>query len=77
MRKITIRPHAALRMRQRNITEAEVREALAQPKEKHFYNEAHGRMNVRHRFPNMRLQILVGYEDGPDETIVVTVIDEG
>ncbi len=63
-------------MRQRNITEVEVREALVQPKDNHFYNENHGRMNVRHRFPNTDLQILVGYVDGPDEIVVVTVIDE-
>ena len=76
MKKITIHPHAELRMRQRNITEAEVREVLEQPKDKHFYNEKHGRMNVRHRFPNMGITILVGYEDRPDEIIVVTVIEE-
>jgi len=63
-------------MRWRNITEAEVREALGQPKERHFYNKKHGTMNVRHRFPNMDLQILVGYEDRSDEIIVVTVIKE-
>jgi len=63
-------------MWQRNVTEAEVREALEQPKNKHFYNKRHGRMNVRHRFPNLGMTILVGYEDRPDEIIVVTVIKE-
>jgi len=33
-------------------------------------------MNVRHRFPNLGMTILVGYEDRPDEIIVVTVIKE-
>ncbi len=73
---MTISPHAERRMVLRNITEAEVQEALKQPKEKHFYNEKHGRMNVRHTFPNMGMTILVGYEDRPDATIVVTVIEE-
>jgi Domain of unknown function (DUF4258) len=45
--------HAEERMRERDITEAEVRETLAQPTERHYYNPVHETMNVRRRFPGI------------------------
>ncbi len=76
LKRLNFEPHAELRMRQRNITEAEVREALAQPEDQHFYNPKHGRMNVRHHFPGIGMTIVVGYEERTDEIVVVTVIDK-
>ncbi len=76
MKRLNFDPHAEMRMWQRNITEAEVQEALAQPKDKHFYNPRHRKMNVRHHFPGIGLTIVVGYVERPDEIYVVTVIDE-
>lgn len=64
-------------MWQRNLTEAEVREVLSQPKEQHFFNPDHETMNVRHAFPNMGLSILVAYDEGDEEIHIVTVVDEG
>lgn len=63
-------------MWQRNLTEAEVREVLSQPKEQHFFNPDHETMNVRHTFPNMGLLILVAYDEGDEEIHIVTVVDE-
>lgn len=63
-------------MWQRNITEAEVREALAQPNEHHFFNPVHGTMNVQHTFPNMDMPLLVAYEARGEEVHIVTVIRE-
>jgi hypothetical protein len=65
-----------MRMRRRNITEVEVKEALQQPTEKHFFNPRHQRPNVRHRFPNLGMTLLVSYEETSDEIVVVTVYDE-
>ncbi len=76
MKKLVFRPHAEKRMRERLITEAEVREVLAQPEEEHFYNETHGTMNVRYKFSNLDMTVLVAYEERPDEIVVVSVIDE-
>ena len=64
-------------MWQRDITEAEVREALSQSKERHFLNTVHGTMNVRHAFPNLGRTLLVAYEEQDEEVHVVTVVDEG
>ena len=64
-------------MWQRDITEAEVREALAQQKDQHFFNRVHGTMNVRHRFPNTGRSLIIAYEEQETEVHVVTVVDEG
>jgi len=63
-------------MRQRNITEAEVREVLAQPLKRHVSNEIYGTMNVTHEFPNLNLTITVAYDAQRDPVHIVTVIDE-
>lgn len=63
-------------MWQRDITEAEVREALAQPKNRHSFNSEHATMNVRYTFPNMSMPLLVAYDEREDEVHIVTVIDE-
>ena len=63
-------------MRQRNITEAEVREVLAQPIERHWFNPVFGTMNVTHTFPNLNMTITVGYDQERTPVHVVTVIDE-
>ena len=63
-------------MWQRDITEAEVREVLAQPKEQHFFNPVHETMNARHTFPNMGRSILVAYEEEEEEICIVTVMEE-
>lgn len=74
--KLTYPFHAERRMWQRGITEAEVREALSQPKERHFFNPAHGTMNVRHTFPNTGRSLLVAYDERDEEVRVVTVIEQ-
>jgi hypothetical protein len=63
-------------MWQRNITDAEVREVLSQPKEQHFFNPDFETMNVSHTFPNMGRSILVAYDEGDEVIHIVTVVDE-
>lgn len=63
-------------MWQRDITEAEVREALSQPKERHFFNPTHGTMNVRCTFPNLERSLLVAYDARGEEVHIVTVVEE-
>lgn len=74
-KKLTYSSHAERRMWQRDITEAEVREALAQPKDRHFFNHIHGTMNVRHEFPNMDTSLIVAYDEQETEVRIVTVMD--
>ncbi len=66
-------------MWQRDITEAEVREVLSQPKEQHFFNPEHGTMNAQHKFPNMCRSLVVAYDERDEEIHIVTVMyeDEG
>jgi len=63
-------------MWQRDITEAEVREVLSQPKEQHFFNPDHETMNAQHKFPNMGRSLIVAYDERDEEVHIVTVIDE-
>jgi hypothetical protein len=74
-KQLTYSFHAERRMWQRDITEAEVREVLAQPKEQHFFNPEHGTMNAQHRFPNMGRSLIVAYDERDEEVHIVTVID--
>lgn len=74
-KKLTYSLHAERRMWQRDITEAEVREALAQPKDRHFFNRVHGTMNVRHAFPSMGKSLIVAYDEQETEVHIVTVMD--
>ena len=74
-KKIAYSFHAERRMWQRDITEAEVREALAQPKDRHFFNRVHGTMNVRHTFPNTGRSLIVAYEEQETEVHIVTVMN--
>lgn len=62
-------------MWQRDITEAEVRAALAQQKDRHFFNRVHGTMNVRHAFPNTGRSLIVAYEEHETEVHIVTVMN--
>ena len=62
-------------MWRRDITEVEVREALAQPKDRHFFNPVHETMNVRHTFPNMGRSLIVAYDERETEVHIVTVMD--
>ncbi len=49
MREVVFTDYALMRMRMRDITRGEIREALGAPRSRHFFNTKHGRMNVRHR----------------------------
>ena len=73
---IRFEDYALRRMRQRNITEQEVREALEAPASKHWFNRKHGRMNVKRRLPISGRTILVSYERRGDETVVVNAMEE-
>jgi Domain of unknown function (DUF4258) len=75
-KKLTYSFHAERRMWQRDITEAEVREVLSQPKEQHFFNPDHGTMYAQHKFPNMGRSLIVAYDEREEEVRIVTVIDE-
>lgn len=75
LKEIQFTRYAEMRMRIRNITEAEVREALQQSRENHFFNTRHERWNVRHTFPNLGIALLVSYEETSDVIVVVTVYD--
>lgn len=66
--------YALMRMRQRNITEQEVREALEAPRSQHWFNRKHGRMNVKRTVPISRRTIIVSYEEPGDEVVVVNVM---
>ena len=74
-KKLTYSSHAERRMWQRDITEAEVREALAQPKDRHFFNRVHRTMNVQHTFPSMGRSLTVAYDEQETEVHIVTVMD--
>jgi len=68
--------YALRRMRQRNITEQEVREALEAPASEHRFNPKHGRRNVKRRVPISGRTILVSYEKRDDETVVINAMEE-
>lgn len=75
-KQLTYSFHAERRMWQRDITEAEIREVLSQPKEQHFFNPDHGTMNAQHRFPNMGWSLVVAYDERDEEIHIVTVMPE-
>lgn len=68
--------YALMRMRMRDITAGEVREALEAPRSRHFFNTKHGRMNVRHKLSVSGRIIVVSYEECGEQTIVVNAVRE-
>lgn len=49
VKEVVFTDYALMRMRMRDITRTEAREALESPRSRHFFNTKHGRMNVRHK----------------------------
>jgi hypothetical protein len=49
LEEVVVTDYALMRMRMRDITRGDVREALGAPRSSHFFNAKHGRMNVRHK----------------------------
>ena len=67
--------YALTKMRLRNITEQEVREALEAPASEHWFSPKHGRPNVKRKVPISGRTILVSYEKRDDETVVVNAME--
>ncbi len=67
--------YALRRMRQRNITEQEVREALEAPASEHWFNPKHGRPNVKRKVPISGRTILVSYEKQDGETVIINAME--
>jgi hypothetical protein len=65
-----------MRMRIRDITESEVREALRAPRGRHFFNTKHRRMNVRHKLGVSGRTIVVSYEERGERIVVVNAVRE-
>lgn len=63
-------------MRERDVSEAEVREVLTRPFEEHWFNPVHETMNVSHSFPNLKRTITVGYDQERQPVHIVTVVVE-
>lgn len=76
MKEVAFTDYALMRMRMRDITRSEVREALEAPRSRHFFNTKHGRMNVRHRLSVSGRTIVVSYEERGEQIVVVNAMRE-
>lgn len=65
-----------MRMKMRDITRGEAREALEAPRSRHFFNSKHQRMNVRHRLSVSGRTIVVSYEERGERIVVVNAVRE-
>ena len=70
---MVFRRHAELKMRREDIDEQEVLEALEAPPNRHYFNNKHRTMNVRHRVSTRGRILLVAYEERAEHIAVVTV----
>lgn len=78
MKEIVFTDYALVRMRMRDITTGEVREALQAPRGRHFFNTKHQRMNVRHKLSVSGRTIVVSYgSEGERITVVNAVREKG
>lgn len=76
VQEIVFTDYALMRMRMRDITAGEVREALQAPRSRHFFNTKHQRMNVRCKLSVSGRTIVVSYESGGDRITVVNAVRE-
>lgn len=76
MKEVVFTDYALMRMRMRDITPTEVREALEAPRSRHFFNTKHGRMNVRHKLVVSGRTIVVSYEERGGQVVVVNAVRE-
>ena len=76
MKEVVFTDYALMRMRMRDITESEVREALEAPRSRHFFNTKHGRMNVRHKLSVSGRSVLVAYQESDERIVVANAIQE-
>ncbi|MGI8911852.1 MAG: hypothetical protein ACR2JR_15060 [Rubrobacteraceae bacterium] len=76
MREVVFTDYALMRMRMRDITRGEVREALEAPRSRHFFSTKHGRMNVRHGLSVSGRTIVVSYEERGGQTVVINAVRE-
>ena len=76
MKEVVFTDYALMRMRMRDITESEVREALEAPRSRHFFNTKHGRMNVRHKLSVSGRSVLVVYQESDERIVVANAIQE-
>ncbi len=76
MKEVVFTDYALMRMRMRDITRTEAREALQAPRSRHFFNTKHGRMNVRHRLGESGRIIVVSYEERGERIVVVNAVRE-
>jgi hypothetical protein len=76
LKEVVFNDYALMRMRMRDITESEAREALEAPRSRHFFNARHGRMNVRHKLGVSGRTIVVSYEERGERIVVVNAVRE-
>lgn len=76
MKEAVFTDYALMRMRMRDITAGEAREALEAPQSRHFFNNKHGRMNVRHKLSVSGRTIVVSYEERGGQIVVVNAVRE-
>lgn len=76
MKEVVFTDYALMRMRMRDVTRSEVREALGAPRGRHFFNTKHGRMNVRHRLSVSGRTVVVSYEERGGQIVVVNAVRE-
>lgn len=76
MKEVLFTEYALMRMKMRDITRGEAREALEAPRSRHFFNSKHQRMNVRHRLSVSGRTIVVSYEERGERIVVVNAVRE-
>ncbi len=76
MIQVRFEDYALTKMRRRNITEQEVREALEAPPSQHYFNRKHGRPNAKRKIPISGRTILVSYKRQRDVFVVVNAMEE-
>lgn len=76
VKEVVFTDYALLRMRMRDITRTEAREALEAPRSRHFFNTKHGRMNVRHKLRVSGRTIVVSYGEHAGRIVVVNAVRE-
>jgi hypothetical protein len=75
-REVVFTDYTPMRMRMRDITRSEIREALGAPRNRHFFNTKHGRTNVRHGLSVGGRTIVVSCEERGEQTVVVNAVRE-
>ena len=77
MKEVVFTGYALMRMRMRDITESEVREALEAPGSRHFFNTKHSRYETyATKLSVSGWSVIVAYQESDERTVVVNAIRE-